>query len=53
MRTAIICGFIILADSVNPDFSKGYNKETVTFIGILVLIMIVMDVSDFFRNKKK
>lgn len=49
MRTAILTGFMILADAIN----KGVNffpKEVMAFIGIIWMICAGMDIIDFVRD---
>ena len=51
MRTAILFGAMIIADSINKE-NLSFSDYTIKFIAIVILVCMCMDIVDFFRNKK-
>ena len=48
MRTAILLGSILIADAIKLQVRA---ESTVQFLAIVLVVMMVMDVADFFRGK--
>ena len=49
MRTAIMFGAFIISESINPQLE--YSDSTVHFYAVVISIMIMMDIVDFFFKK--
>lgn len=50
MRTAIYFGLIYIGDAIN--YGANYDPENLRFLAWIGIIMMFMDVIDFFRDKK-
>jgi hypothetical protein len=50
MRTAILIGASFIAEAINPEIFTGYSGGQETFVGALVLAMMIMDFVDFIRG---
>jgi len=56
MRTAILLGFIISADSICQSqgmLSAGYSDLSIKVIGTILVIGMIMDVLEFFKTMSK
>lgn len=51
MRTVILIGAMIIADAINP--SLDISSKALTFVGVLVIASMFMDLTEFIdRNRK-
>lgn len=48
MRTAIFLGLTAIADAINKDWM---SKDTAQVGAVILLVMMCMDIVDFFRSK--
>jgi len=50
MRTVILISGILIAEAVNPVHMEGFSAPVVTFVGVLLMASMVMDIVDFFKK---
>lgn len=48
MRTAIFLGLMAIADAINKDWIT--NEDTMKFLAIVAVIMIIMDIVEFIKK---
>ena len=51
MRSVILFGSIIISDAIRGIPNLPYSNATMIFLGFFIVIVMFMDVSDFFKNK--
>lgn len=51
MRTAIFFGLYIIGNAIRPDYN--FDDSTITFLAILSIAIIMMDVLEFFKYMTK
>lgn len=52
MRTAVYIGLIYIGDAIGKPSYSVTGNDVVAVMAIALLVFVVMDVVDFFRNKK-
>jgi hypothetical protein len=52
VRTAIFLGLLYVGDAIGNQPYMETDSNIVEFMGIAVVVFIVMDIVDLFRNKK-
>lgn len=52
MRTAIMFGCMCISDAIRADWFPKDSKAA-TFFGIIIMVMMAMDIIDFFNKNKK
>jgi len=48
MRTSILIGALVIADSINPDWVT--SEATGIFVAVVLVVGMFMDVFDFLSN---
>lgn len=51
MRTAIFLGLTAIADATRKDWIT--NESTITFMSIVMMVLMVMDIGDFIKDMSK
>jgi len=52
MRTAIFLGLMMVADAIRGTVISPYSSKATDIIGFITVVVILMDIVDFFRDKK-
>ncbi len=52
MRTAIFLGLTAIADAIRKDWMPK-DKSIVAFVSIALVVMMFMDVAEFFKKMNK
>ena len=50
MRFVILLSSLCIAESINPEYNKIAAQEYAGTMAIIILILIGMDIVDFFRK---
>jgi len=52
MRTVIFVGLLTLGDAIRGTTGGVYEPETMKVIAFILVTSIIMDIFDFFRDRK-